>query len=150
MKDELEIIHKLIQVGQLLERGHLEYSGAQADAKHYAERYVALKSNHVEEPKTTPSFADHVRRFLGEEKATEEQPKEIEYLTIDLPKAIQSDSMKGLSEERETGFTNNELWVIETDVMHIMSHVSLSKEQHEVRMAIIEKTKELRLSPDKD
>lgn len=40
--NESVIIQKLIQVGQMLERGELEYSGAEADTKHYLEQYVAL------------------------------------------------------------------------------------------------------------
>lgn len=39
---ESVIIQKLIQVGQMLERGELEYSGAEADTKHYLEQYAAL------------------------------------------------------------------------------------------------------------
>lgn len=41
--NESVIIQKLIQVGQMLERGELEYSGAEADTKHYLEQYVALR-----------------------------------------------------------------------------------------------------------
>jgi hypothetical protein len=40
--NESVIIQKLIQVGQMLERGELEYSGAEIDTKHYLEQYVAL------------------------------------------------------------------------------------------------------------
>lgn len=42
MKESV-IIQKLIQVGQMLERGELEYSGAEIDTKHYLEQYVALR-----------------------------------------------------------------------------------------------------------
>lgn len=41
MKESV-IIQKLIQVGQMLERGELEYSGAEIDTKHYLEQYVEL------------------------------------------------------------------------------------------------------------
>ena len=41
--NESVIIQKLIQVGQMLERGELEYSGAEIDTKHYLEQYVALR-----------------------------------------------------------------------------------------------------------
>lgn len=41
--NESVIIQKLIQVGQMLERGELEYSGAEADTKHYLEQYLALR-----------------------------------------------------------------------------------------------------------
>lgn len=41
--NESVIIQKLIQVGQMLERGKLEYSGAEIDTKHYLEQYVALR-----------------------------------------------------------------------------------------------------------
>lgn len=41
--NESVIIQKLIQVGQMLERGQLEYSGAEADIKHYLEKYAALR-----------------------------------------------------------------------------------------------------------
>lgn len=41
--NESVIIQKLIQVGQMLERGELEYSGAEADIKHYFEQYAALR-----------------------------------------------------------------------------------------------------------
>lgn len=40
--NESVIIQKLIQVGQMLERGELEYSGAEADTKYYLDRYAAL------------------------------------------------------------------------------------------------------------
>jgi hypothetical protein len=40
--NESVIIQKLIQVGQMLERGELEYSGAEIDTKHYLEQYIAL------------------------------------------------------------------------------------------------------------
>ena len=46
MKESV-IIQKLIQVGQMLERGELEYSGAEIDTKHYLEQYVALRQPHV-------------------------------------------------------------------------------------------------------
>ena len=42
MKESV-IIQKLIQVGQMLERGELEYSGAEADIKHILEQYAALR-----------------------------------------------------------------------------------------------------------
>lgn len=45
--NESVIIQKLIQVGQMLERGELEYSGAEIDTKHYLEQYVALRQPHV-------------------------------------------------------------------------------------------------------
>ena len=45
--NESVIIQKLIQVGQMLERGELEYSGAEIDTKHYLEQYVALSQPHV-------------------------------------------------------------------------------------------------------
>jgi len=38
--NESVIIQKLIQIGQMLERGELEYSGAEIDTKHYLEQYV--------------------------------------------------------------------------------------------------------------
>ena len=41
--NESVIIQKLIQVGQMLERGELEYSGAEIDTKYYLEQYVALR-----------------------------------------------------------------------------------------------------------
>lgn len=41
--NESVIIQKLIQVGQMLERGELEYSGAEIDTKHYLEQYAALR-----------------------------------------------------------------------------------------------------------
>lgn len=41
--NESVIIQKLIQVGQMLERGELEWSGAEADTKHYLAQYVALR-----------------------------------------------------------------------------------------------------------
>lgn len=41
--NESVIIQKLIQVGQMLERGELEYSGAEIDTKHFLEQYVALR-----------------------------------------------------------------------------------------------------------
>lgn len=41
--NESVIIQKLIQVGQMLERGELEYSGAEADTKYYLEQYAALR-----------------------------------------------------------------------------------------------------------
>lgn len=45
--NESVIIQKLIQVGQMLERGELEYSGAEIDTKHYLEQYVALRQTVV-------------------------------------------------------------------------------------------------------
>lgn len=45
--NESVIIQKLIQVGQMLERGELEYSGAEIDIKHYLEQYVALRQTIV-------------------------------------------------------------------------------------------------------
>ena len=45
--NESVIIQKLIQVGQMLERGELEYSGAEIDTKHYLEQYVALRQTLV-------------------------------------------------------------------------------------------------------
>ena len=45
--NESIIIQKLIQVGQMLERGELEYSGAEIDTKHYLEQYVALRQPSV-------------------------------------------------------------------------------------------------------
>ena len=45
--NESVIIQKLIQVGQMLERGELKYSGAEIDTKHYLEQYVALRQPHV-------------------------------------------------------------------------------------------------------
>lgn len=45
--NESVIIQKLIQVGQMLERGELEYSGAEADTKHYLEQYLALRQPFV-------------------------------------------------------------------------------------------------------
>lgn len=45
--NESVIIQKLIQVGQMLERGELEYSGAEADIKHYLEQYAALRQTDV-------------------------------------------------------------------------------------------------------
>lgn len=41
--NESVIIQKLIQVGQMLERGKLEYGGAEADIKYYLEQYAALR-----------------------------------------------------------------------------------------------------------
>jgi len=41
--NESVIIQKLIQVGQILERGELEYSSAEADIKYYLEQYAALR-----------------------------------------------------------------------------------------------------------
>lgn len=46
MKESV-IIQKLIQVGQMLERGELEYSGAEIDTKHYLEQYLALRQSAV-------------------------------------------------------------------------------------------------------
>lgn len=45
--NESVIIQKLIQVGQMLERGKLEYSGAEADIKYYLEQYAALRQADV-------------------------------------------------------------------------------------------------------
>lgn len=45
--NESVIIQKLIRVGQMLERGELEYSGAEIDTKHYLEQYIALRQPHV-------------------------------------------------------------------------------------------------------
>lgn len=45
--NESVIIQKLIEVGQMLERGELEYSGAEADTKHYLEQYLALHIHDV-------------------------------------------------------------------------------------------------------
>ena len=45
--NESVIIQKLIQVGQMLERGELEYSGAEIDTKHYLEQYLALHIHDV-------------------------------------------------------------------------------------------------------
>lgn len=45
--NESIIIQKLIQVGQMLERGKLEYSGAEIDTKHYLEQYIALRQPSV-------------------------------------------------------------------------------------------------------
>ena len=45
--NESVIIQKLIQVGQMLERGELEYSGAEIDTKHYLEQYAALRIHDV-------------------------------------------------------------------------------------------------------
>ena len=45
--NESVIIQKLIQVGQMLERGELEYSGAEIDTKHYLEQYIALRQPNV-------------------------------------------------------------------------------------------------------
>jgi hypothetical protein len=42
MKESV-IIQKLIQVGQMLERGQLEYSGAEADTIYLLEQYAALR-----------------------------------------------------------------------------------------------------------
>lgn len=42
MKESV-IIQRLIQVGQMLERGQLEYSGAEADTIYLLERYAALR-----------------------------------------------------------------------------------------------------------
>lgn len=47
--NESIIIQKLIQVGQMLERGKLGYSGAEIDTKHYLEQYVALRQPSVVE-----------------------------------------------------------------------------------------------------
>ena len=52
--NESVIIQKLIQVGQMLERSELEYSGAEADTKHYLEKYVALH-----QPLVISSFCHH-------------------------------------------------------------------------------------------
>lgn len=41
------VIQKLIQVGQMLERGEIEQSGAEIDAKYYLEQYVALRQSPV-------------------------------------------------------------------------------------------------------
>lgn len=41
--NESIIIQKLIQVGQMLERGELEFSGAEIDTKHYLDKYLNLK-----------------------------------------------------------------------------------------------------------
>ncbi len=54
MKESV-IIQKLIQVGQMLERGELEYSGAEIDTKHYLEQYVALR-----QPPVISSACDEV------------------------------------------------------------------------------------------
>lgn len=45
--NESVIIQKLIQIGQMLERGELEYSGAEIDTKHYLEQYVALRQQNA-------------------------------------------------------------------------------------------------------
>lgn len=42
MKESV-IIQKLIEVGQMLERGELEYSGAEADTIYLLERYSELR-----------------------------------------------------------------------------------------------------------
>lgn len=42
MKESV-IIQKLIQVGQMLERGKLEYSGAEADTIYLLDQYLALR-----------------------------------------------------------------------------------------------------------
>lgn len=49
--NESVIIQKLIQVGQMLERGELEYSSAEAGIKHYLEQYAALRQPPVLEQK---------------------------------------------------------------------------------------------------
>lgn len=46
MKESV-IIQKLIQVGQMLERGELEYSGAEEDTIYYLEQYAALHQPHI-------------------------------------------------------------------------------------------------------
>lgn len=46
MKESV-IIQKLIQVGQMLERGQLEYSGAEADTIYLLEQYSALRQPDV-------------------------------------------------------------------------------------------------------
>lgn len=40
--DESTIIQKLIQVGQMFERGQLEWCGAEIDIKYYLKKYIAL------------------------------------------------------------------------------------------------------------
>lgn len=42
--NESIIIQKLIQVGVYLEKGQLEYSGAEADVAHLLEQYIKLKT----------------------------------------------------------------------------------------------------------
>jgi len=44
---ETVIIQKLIQVGQMLERGQLEYSGAEADTIYLLDQYAALRQSCV-------------------------------------------------------------------------------------------------------
>lgn len=59
MKESV-IIQKLIQVGQMLERGELEYSGAEIDTKHYLEQYVALR-----QPLVSVSLLDRAASLVG-------------------------------------------------------------------------------------
>lgn len=67
------IIQKLIQVGQMLERGELEYSGAEADTKHYLEQYSELR-----QPLVSGSLLSDVdywkQRCLLAEQCLEESP----------------------------------------------------------------------------
>lgn len=54
--NESVIIQKLIQVGQMLERGELEYSGAEIDTKHFLEQYLALR-----QPPVIGSLCDYCK-----------------------------------------------------------------------------------------
>lgn len=64
--DESVIIQKLIQVGQMLERGELEYIGAEFDTKHYLEQYAALSQPSVSG--RSEQFVCGANRVMGEKR----------------------------------------------------------------------------------